>query len=195
MTPPTSRSSTITNLPCSLTTREPLRHFVTNSELPGTWPERRDGEQRREPERAGGRAEHPEEEAAPCERVRRSSPSVPRRAGRSRARSPRCLRVLDSSGSRSSVNGPWGRSWRAITTNAKPSPPSANASRTPSSWVSPPSAYSTASPSADDGRHRERDRDLARGALFSVGAHGAPRCDGRRTAGAGSRAGARPCLP
>ena len=38
MTPPTSRSSTFTNLPCSLTTRDPLRHFVTNNELPGRGP-------------------------------------------------------------------------------------------------------------------------------------------------------------
>src|SRR4051794_17146825 len=56
---------------------------------------------------------------------------------------------LDSSGSRSSVNGPWGRSLRAVTANAKPRPPRASARRTPSSWFWPPSAYSTASPSAD----------------------------------------------
>ena len=55
MTPPTSRSSTFTGSPCSSTTREPLRHFVTNSELPGTRAERRDREQRGEADGAGRR--------------------------------------------------------------------------------------------------------------------------------------------
>ena len=67
MTPPTSRSSTFTGSPCSFTTRDPLRHLVTNSELPGTRPERRDREERGEPERAGGGAEHAGDELAPLD--------------------------------------------------------------------------------------------------------------------------------